>query len=129
METEQEYACIRISADKLISSPQQPHTRTDASASMNALKRSIEKVGLQYPPLVIPLPDGRFQIVDGHRRIEVMKQMGYRFMPVLPTQGKADMLFAEVSGHVAKMTATQRVEVYLAGGRCRWAYAHLYLET
>ena len=116
VEVSTEYQVIRVDPSRLHTSPQQPRNRTDASASMNALKSSIAKVGLQYPPLVITRPDGDFQIVDGHRRVHALIKLGHRTIPVLPTQGKPDTLFAEVSGHVAKMTATQWIEVYLAGG-------------
>lgn len=112
----EQYEVILVTPERLHPSPHQPKDRTASSASMNALKASIVNVGLQYPPLVVPKPDGAFQVIDGHRRIEAMKLLAWQQIPVLPTQGRPEELFAEVSGHVVKMKSTQWVQIFLSGG-------------
>ena len=111
-----DYKVIMVNPDQLVDSPSQPDSRTAAIGPMNHLKASIQNTGLQYPPLVIPLPDGQFQIIDGHRRVVAMRELNYPKIPVLPTVGNPAILFAEVSGNVAKMKATEWIIVHLKGG-------------
>lgn len=111
-----DYQTIFVSEDQLIDSPQQPPSRTAPSASMKNLQNSIKNDKLQYPPLVMATPDGRYQIIDGHRRIAAMKQLGHLKFPVIPTVGRPEKLFAAVCSNVAKMTAAQWVTVFLKAG-------------
>lgn len=111
-----DYEVIFVNPDQLVNSPRQPPSRMDFNGAMKHLQNSIKNEKLQYPPLVMAMPDGKYQIVDGHRRIHAMLQLGFPKIPVLPTFGHPDKLFAAVSGNVAKMSAAQWVTVYLRGG-------------
>lgn len=112
----EKYQVRRVSPSQLYNSPSQPETRGQSVGPLNQLKNSIVKVGLQYPPLVISKPDGKYQIIDGHRRIAVMRDLGWDLIPVIVTEGDSKELFAAVSGNVAKMKSFEWVSVHLAGG-------------
>jgi ParB/RepB/Spo0J family partition protein len=45
--------------------------------SLCRLMMSIKRNGLLVPPTVRPLPNGRFEIVDGHRRVQACLNLGY----------------------------------------------------
>ena len=110
------YQVRRVNPSQLVISPQQPNTRGTAAGPLNQLKNSIQKVGLQYPPLVLAKPNNRYQIIDGHRRVAVMRDLGWELIPVIVTEGNSDELFAAVSGNVAKMKSFEWAAVHLAGG-------------
>lgn len=113
----QKYIITEVDPDELHQANHQPSDRMEWSSSMTALKRSIQEVGLQYPPLVVRRQEGDgFTIVDGHRRISVAKSLGWPKVSVLVAEGKASELFSAVSGTTKQITATQWVEVYLKGG-------------
>lgn len=112
----EKYHVRRVSPSQLHNSPSQPETRGQAAGPLNQLKSSIVKVGLQYPPLVIAKPGNKYQIIDGHRRIAVMRDLGWELIPVIVTEGNSDELFAAVSGNVAKMKSFEWASVHLAGG-------------
>lgn len=110
------YRIINCRLDELEPSPYQPTSRTEHSNSLNHLQNSIKTVGLQYPPLVVAAPGGKYVIVDGHRRFKVAENLGWPSISVLCTEGHGDELFAHVSGNVAKMRASDWVSVHLKGG-------------
>lgn len=58
----------KVSVWKLKPYRDQPSSRHAAEA-VEALKKSIRRLGLQDPPAVRKLPDGTMEILDGHRRI------------------------------------------------------------
>ena len=105
-----------VDPDVIQNSPHQPETRTDTSGPNNRLKASIKDHGLQYPPLVTRLPDGSLQLIDGHRRIKAIKDLGINSVTVIVANGNADDLFADVSANVKALNASQWLEVYLKGG-------------
>lgn len=111
------YPIVRVSPDQLSPSPHQPDGRTAPSIALNALKKSIAEQNLQYPPLVVrkAVGDG-YTVVDGHRRIEAMKLLGWQEIPVLVSRGRAEDLFSAVSGTTKPVTASQWIQVYLRGG-------------
>jgi len=111
------YILVDVSPEELHTAPHQPPVRTEMNMALNALKRSIGDIGLQYPPLVIRNPSGDgFTIADGHRRIAAMRELQYEKIPVLISSGRAEQLFSEVSGTVKAITANQWIYVYLHGG-------------
>jgi len=111
------YPILRVPPTALRDSPQQPPGRNAVSGSLNALAKSIQAVGLQYPPLVTRDPTGdTYTIVDGHRRVAAMKSLAWQDIPVLVSQGKPAELFSAVCGNTKPVTAAQWIEVYLRGG-------------
>lgn len=112
------YPILRVSPHALRDSPHQPPGRSDAASNaLNALAKSIQQVGLQYPPLVTRDPTGdTYTIVDGHRRVAAMRSLAWQDIPVLVSQGKPAELFSAVCGNTKPVTAAQWIEVYLRGG-------------
>ena len=112
-----DYPIIKVNPNELNPSAHQPESRMAMSGALNQLKRSIQEVGLQYPPLVTRKPSGNgFTIVDGHRRIAAMKALAWPTIPVLVAQGRPEQLFSAVSGTTKPITAIQWLEIYLKGG-------------
>jgi hypothetical protein len=112
-----QYTILEVSPRELYPSEHQPPSRMQTDGALNALKKSIQDVGLQYPPLVTRKPDGSgFTIVDGHRRLAAINTLSWPKVSVLVAQGNPDQLFSAVCGTTKKVTATQWVEVYLSGG-------------
>lgn len=117
-----DYKVIMVNPDQLVPSPHQPDSRTKAISAMNHLVNSIRDDKLQYPPLVLALAESKegepqkYQIIDGHRRVAAMNELGYPKIPVLPTVGQPAELFAAVSGNVAKMKSYEWIDVHLRGG-------------
>jgi len=59
------------------------------------LKASIEKHGFKIPILVRQLPDGKYELIDGEHRIQVVKELGWDKIPAVITDDdeyKATML-------------------------------------
>jgi len=111
------YTLIDVHPEELQTAPHQPPTRAEMNTALNALKRSIAEIGLQYPPLVVRNPNGQaFTVADGHRRIAAMRELKYEKIPVLVAAGRPEQVFSEVSGTVKPMTANQWIFVYLHGG-------------
>ena len=111
------YILIDVNPQELQAAPHQPPVRAEMNAALNALKKSIVEIGLQYPPLVVRNPNGQgFTIADGHRRIAAMRELNYEKVPALVASGRPEQLFSEVSGTVKPMTANQWIFVYLHGG-------------
>ena len=50
---------------------------------MSVLKASIEETGLQNPILVRPRPEGGYEMLSGHRRMEAFRQLGLCEIPAV----------------------------------------------
>jgi ParB-like chromosome segregation protein Spo0J len=65
---------VRIPLAQLVSHPLNPNVMPDALKGK--LKANIRASG-RYPPLIVrPLDDGTFQIMDGHQRADVLRELG-----------------------------------------------------
>jgi ParB family chromosome partitioning protein len=62
--------------------PSQPRKRFDP-ASITALARSIADAGLVQPLIVRPLPDGRYELIAGERRLRAAREAGLEAVPTL----------------------------------------------
>ena len=71
-----------IATDMLI--PFQNHPFKSRSGEENAqLTASIRQQGALAPLLVRPLSDGKFEVISGHRRLEICKEIGEKAVPVI----------------------------------------------
>jgi hypothetical protein len=70
-----EEKCVRLPIAALLPVKSQPPT-IKASAKYQQIAASIQEVGLVEPPVVSRTQDGLFLILDGHIRIEILKDMG-----------------------------------------------------
>lgn len=72
-----------INLDKLVPHPDNPNIMS--RANFDKLVRNIERSG-RYEPLVVrpcPQRDGFYQIINGHHRWQVLKQLGYKTADVV----------------------------------------------
>ena len=65
--------------------PEQRARATFTPEQMEELRASIEKNGFTIPILVRPLPDGRFELIDGEHRIQIVSEMGWDKVPAVIT--------------------------------------------
>ena len=59
-----------------------PFTVTD-NEDMAKIVESISKVGTITPLLARPLPDGGYELISGHRRLEACRKLGLKTIPVI----------------------------------------------
>ena len=59
-----------------------PFTVTD-NEDMAKIIESIDKVGTITPLLARPLPDGGYELISGHRRLEACRKLGLENIPVI----------------------------------------------
>jgi ParB/RepB/Spo0J family partition protein len=89
-----------INLDKLIPHPDNPNRMS--KANFDKLVRNIERSG-RYEPLVVrpcPQRDGFYQIINGHHRRQVLKQLGYKTADVVVwdiDDNEADILLATLN--------------------------------
>ena len=76
---------------------------------IGGLLQSIERVGLLYPLLV----DTEGNLVDGHRRLSALLELGWTSIPVIVVEGERSELYSEVSQTVRAMTGNESLHVYL----------------
>jgi ParB/RepB/Spo0J family partition protein len=83
-----------IEIDKIVI-PEQRVRATFTDEQKAELKTSIEKHGFNIPILVRQVEDGRYELIDGEHRIEVMKELEKETIPAVITDDdeyKATML-------------------------------------
>ncbi len=59
-----------------------PFTVTD-NEDMAKIVESIGKVGTITPVIARPLPDGGYELISGHRRLEACRKLGLKTIPVI----------------------------------------------
>lgn len=62
--------------------PFQPR-RFFSKEELEELAASIKSVGIIHPPLVKPLPDGKFELLAGERRLKASEMAGLKNIPVI----------------------------------------------
>jgi ParB/RepB/Spo0J family partition protein len=71
---------------------------------LDELAKSIEGQGLQYPPIVRPRPNGRYEVVAGHRRTLACRRLGWTQIPViirvLTDEQAEEIMLVENTGRV-----------------------------
>ena len=73
-----------IEIDKIII-PEDRARATFTQEQYNELKASIKEHGFNVPILVRPLPDGKYELIDGEHRIKVVKELGWTKIPAVVT--------------------------------------------
>ena len=66
-----------IEIDKIVI-PEDRARATFTQDQYNELKASIKEHGFTVPILVRPLPDGRYEIIDGLHRVEAAKRLNWK---------------------------------------------------
>jgi ParB family chromosome partitioning protein len=73
---------LEIPLDKIERNPFQTRTSFD-SAKLTELAQSITATGVVQPIIVRPLPGGRYQLINGERRLLASKQAGIATIPAV----------------------------------------------
>lgn len=118
------YDVQHIPLDQIDKNPLNPIGRGEA-ADIKGLLHSITESGLYYPILVNRKPDGRFLIIEGHRRYAVYdirreRNPDYAKIPALVIEvGKEYItkIFREINETSKKLTGKQWLEVSALGGK------------
>jgi len=89
-----------VAIDKLIAHPDNPNRMSKTNFAK--LVRNIERTGRYEPLLVRPSPQrpGFFQIINGHHRWQVLKELGYKTADVVVwdiDDGQTDILLATLN--------------------------------
>ena len=69
--------------DDIFPHPDNPWDVKPDDEDMSVLKASIEETGLQNPILVRPRPEGGYEMLSGHRRMEAFRQLGLCEIPAV----------------------------------------------
>ena len=72
---------------------------------LSTLTQSIEQLGLLQPIILSPLRDGRYIVVDGRRRLEALRALGYKVLPE-----RAYVFAPQIGGDTALMAHAANVE-------------------
>lgn len=112
----------QIEINKLKTNKLQPKNRT-TKRSLQGLKNNIArfKSGNADPIKVSRLIKGKYVIFDGHRRVEIMKSLGYDKIPALVYNGEFSGI-DEITGFLMfnkdnrKLNAIDYLEAFLKGG-------------
>ena len=73
-----------IPIDKIVI-PEDRARATFTQDQFNELKASIKEHGFNVPILVRALEDGRYELIDGEHRIQVVTEMGWKEIPAIIT--------------------------------------------
>jgi len=71
-----------LSVDLIDANPEQPRTRFDESA-LAELSASLSRHGVLQPILVRAMPDGRYRLVAGERRLRAARLAGIEMIPAV----------------------------------------------
>ena len=71
-----------VDINSISPNPNQPRTTFDEDA-LNELAASIKEVGVMQPPVVRALPNGRYELIMGERRLRASKLAGLTTIPVI----------------------------------------------
>ena len=75
-----------IALDQLEENPDNSYAQT----GIDELAESIEVIGLQQPLVVVPVEDGRFRILAGHRRRSALKMLARETAPCVVLDADLD---------------------------------------
>lgn len=87
--------------------PYNPPNRSEKAAN-SALMRSLEEIGLQYPLLVTADND----LVDGHRRLACLIQLGMDDIPCIETVSKQAVAYSAINTTAVRMTGNDALHLY-----------------
>jgi len=68
---------LRILLDRLVLNPEIAARVKVDEEYLNLLMKSLQEDGQLHPITVRPLPDGRYEIIDGLHRVEAAKRLGW----------------------------------------------------
>lgn len=75
-------AVVEAAIGSIVPNPHQPRLRFDEE-KLRELADSIREHGILQPLVVTPLPQGKYELIAGERRLQAAKQVGLKTVPVL----------------------------------------------
>jgi hypothetical protein len=120
------YQVQLISLDQIDKNPQNPETR-GSEGDIKHLLTSITESGLFYPILVNQQKNGRFMIIEGHRRFAVFnikrdRNPDFAHIPALVINVATEYetkIFREINETSKKLTGKQWLEVFALGASAK----------
>lgn len=105
---------VFLNIDELNSFEFQPGERTEDKA-MKEIMKSIQDKGLFMPILV----DSKNNIIDGHRRVECYRRLGYTKIEAIVYSGTIPTIdiFSDINTVQRKMRSSELLKIYLNGGK------------
>lgn len=103
-----------IDTDKLIPYNNQPFKVLD-DESMTELEESVSENGIMSPITVRPLPDGKYEILSGHRRTHVADKLGLAEVPAIVKElddEDAAVLLVDSNLHREKILPSEKAFAY-----------------
>ena len=95
---------VTLDINSLVKHPN--HPRKDLG-NLETLEASIRRDGLQEPPMVMASDQGNFLILDGVRRVEVAKRLGWKEMLCLVREN----LNADLAAHLSYLKNIERMSL------------------
>ena len=102
-----------------------PFTVAD-NEDMAKIVESIGKVGTITPLLARPLPDGGYELISGHRRLEACRKLGLENIPVIVREMTDDEAVIDKSSRKSLWTSCPQVKRYCFQLRQRKAGAAIH---
>lgn len=102
---------VMVEIGRIVPAAYNPPNRT-TSKSTEELKSSIQRVGLLYPLLV----NEDYTLIDGHRRLSCLQELGHEYAPVMVVSDPDRVMFVEANFPAMKLSTRDDLYVYLSGG-------------
>ena len=81
--SENENNIVQISIEKLIDYIKQQPFSMYSDEKKQEVKESIEKFGVLNPIIVRPIENEQYEIISGHNRVEISKELGKTTIPAI----------------------------------------------
>lgn len=90
--------------------------RNEHDNEISELADSINRQGLINPISVMPVSDGKYRVIAGHRRLEAVKRLGLPHIEcnVLESMNEKDIVLTQIAENVQRknMSAQELVDVF-----------------
>lgn len=110
-----EFTAIAIRIECLLPS-RATGEKIKGSAKFRTLLASIREVGVVEPVSVFPQSGGKFLILDGHARVEAMREMGVAEVPCLIATKDEGYTYNKKVNHIAPIQANRMILKALDAG-------------
>lgn len=110
-----EFEGITLRLDKLLPT-RAVHTKLKQSVKYRALLASISEVGLVEPLNVFPQKGGKYLILDGHARVEALREIGQTEAPCLIATQDESYTYNKRVSHIPPIQANRMILKALTAG-------------
>ena len=97
-----------IPVDKVVVPDWRVRKEFERDSSFEELKKSISTHGLMQPIEVVPTGDGRYELIFGLRRLEAVKELGWKEIPAIVRQrDEIERQMAEIAENIHRVNYSQ----------------------